>query len=149
MFNDLDERKLARMQCLQDTNQSNEDNPKSVRREGNRYFRKKEGIYESRVNKLETNSRKRNVTHFYRGISDFKEDYQPRNNIVRNCKVIRLPQYLARWRNHICQPLNVHWVNDVRQTEIHIPKPLLPQPSAFEEDMAIQKVKGSKSPGTD
>jgi hypothetical protein len=63
------------MQCLQDTNQSNEYNPKSVRRDANRCFRKKEGIYESRVNKLETNSRKKNITELYRGIRDFKKGY--------------------------------------------------------------------------
>ena len=39
---------------------------------------------------------------------------------------------LARWRNHFSQILNVHGVNDVRQTEIHTAKPLVPEPSATE-----------------
>jgi len=32
-------------------------------------------------------------------------------------------------------------VNDVRQTEIHTAKPLVPEPNAFEIDMAIKKLK--------
>jgi len=33
---------------------------------------------------------------------------------------------LARWRNHIAQLLNIHGVNDVRQTEIHTAGSLVP-----------------------
>ena len=33
--------------------------------------------------------------------------------------------------------LNVHVVNDVRETEIHTAEPLMPEPSAFEFDLAI------------
>jgi hypothetical protein len=47
------------------------------------------------------------------------------------------------------QLLNVHGVNDVRQTEIHTAEPLVPDPSAFEVEMAIQKLRRHKSPGTD
>jgi len=45
---------------------------------------------------------------------------------------------LARWRNHFSQLLNVHEVNDVRQTEIHTAEPLVPEPSAFEFEMAVE-----------
>jgi len=54
---------------------------------------------------------------------------------------------LARWRNHFSQLLNVHAVNDVRQTEIYTAEPLVPEPSAFEVEMATEKLKGHKSPG--
>ena len=40
---------------------------------------------------------------------------------------------------HIPIVLNVHGVNDVRQAEIHAAEPLVPEPSAFEAEMAIQK----------
>jgi hypothetical protein len=40
-------------------------------------------------------------------------------------------------------------VNDVRQTETHTAVPLLPEPSAFEIEMALEKIKRHKSPGTD
>ena len=33
---------------------------------------------------------------------------------------------LARWRNYFSQLLNIHGVNDFRQTEIHTAEPLVP-----------------------
>ena len=56
---------------------------------------------------------------------------------------------LARWKNHFSPLLNTHGVNDVRQTEIHTAEPLVPEPSAFEIEMAIEKLKGHKSTGID
>jgi hypothetical protein len=56
---------------------------------------------------------------------------------------------LARWRNHLSQLLNVHGVNDVRQEEIHTAEPLAPESSAFEVEMAIEKLKRHKSPSID
>ena len=56
---------------------------------------------------------------------------------------------LARWRKHFSQLLNVHGVNDVMQTEIHTAKPLVPEPSASEVELAIEKLKSHKSPGID
>ena len=51
--------------------------------------------------------------------------------------------------NHFPQLLNIHGVNGVRQTEIHTEEPLVPEPSAFEFEMAIEKIKSHKSPGID
>jgi hypothetical protein len=45
------------------------------------------------------------------------------------------------------QLLNVHGVNDVRQTEIHTAEPLSPEPSVFEFELANEKLKSYKSPG--
>jgi hypothetical protein len=45
--------------------------------------------------------------------------------------------------------LNVHGVNDVRQTEIHTAEPVVPEPSAFEVEMDIEKPKRRKSPRID
>ena len=45
--------------------------------------------------------------------------------------------------------MNVHGVNDFRQTEIHTAEPLVPEPSALEIEMASEKLKRHKSPGTD
>ena len=42
---------------------------------------------------------------------------------------------LARWRNHFSQLLNVHGVNDVRQTEILTAEPLVLETSALEVEM--------------
>ena len=41
--------------------------------------------------------------------------------------------------------LNVHEVNDVSQTETHTAEPLVPEPSAFEVELAIEMIKSHKS----
>jgi hypothetical protein len=46
----------------------------------------------------------------------------------------------------ISQLLHIHEVNDVRQTEIHKAQPLVPEPSALEDEMATEKLKSHKSP---
>jgi len=56
---------------------------------------------------------------------------------------------MARWRNSFSLLLNVHGVNDVRQAEIHTAEPLVPEPSAFEVELAVEKLKSHKSPGID
>jgi hypothetical protein len=43
----------------------------------------------------------------------------------------------------------VHGVDDVRQAEVHTAQPLVPEPNAFEFELAIEKLKRHKSPGTD
>jgi hypothetical protein len=44
--------------------------------------------------------------------------------------------------------LNVYGVNGVRQTEIRTAEPLMPEPHAFEFEMAMERLKGHESPGT-
>ena len=51
--------------------------------------------------------------------------------------------------DYFSQLLNVHGVHDVRQTETHTAEPLELEPSAFEVDLAIEKLKSHKSPGID
>ena len=56
----------------------------------------------------------------------------------------------VNWRrNYFSQLLNVHEDNDVRQAEINTVEPLVPEPSAFEVELAIGKLKNHKSPGID
>jgi len=43
----------------------------------------------------------------------------------------------------------VNGVKDVGQAEIHTAEPLVPEPSAFEIELAIGKLKSHKSPGID
>jgi len=43
--------------------------------------------------------------------------------------------------------MNIHVVNDVRQTEINTVEPLVPGASAVEIELAIEKLKSRKSPG--
>jgi len=56
---------------------------------------------------------------------------------------------LARWRNNFSQLLRVHGFDYIRQTEIHTAEPLMPEPSAFEVEMAIGKLRRHKSPDID
>ena len=51
---------------------------------------------------------------------------------------------LAMWRKYFSQLLNVHGVNNVRQTEIHTAEPLVPEPSAFDVERATVKIKYTK-----
>ena len=107
----------------------------------------------AKIEELETNSKIKNIWDLYRGINDFKKGYQPRTNIVKDDKgdlVADSHSILARWRNYFTQILNVHGVNDVRQTEVHTAEPLLvPEPSVSEVELAIEKLKSHKSLGVD
>jgi hypothetical protein len=64
--------------------------------------------------------------------------------LVADCDSI-----LARWRNLYSQLLNIRGFSDVRQTEIRTTEPLVPDSSAFEVELAIEKLKSHKSPGID
>ena len=88
----------------------------------------------------------------YRGISDFKKGYQPRCNIVKDEKgdlVADSHSIVARWRKYFSQLFNVHGVKDVGQAEIHTAEPLVPEPSATDVELAINKLKSHKLPGID
>jgi hypothetical protein len=62
--------------------------------------------------------------------------------LVKDCHSI-----LAGWRNNFSQLLNAYVLDVVRQREIHTAERLVPEPSAFEVEMAIEKIKSHKSPG--
>jgi hypothetical protein len=78
----------------------------------------------------------------YRGINDFKKGYQPRNVTDEEYDLIAdSHSILSRWRKYFSQLLNVHRVNDVRQRETHTAEPPVPEPSASEVELAIEKLK--------
>jgi hypothetical protein len=114
---------------------------------------KKKMVYlKAKIEKLETNSRMNNIRNLYRGINDVKKGYQPRTRIVKDEKgdlVADSHRIMTRWRNYFFQILNVHGVSDVRQAEIQTAEPLVPESSAFDVELAIEKLKSHKSPGTD
>jgi len=83
----------------------------------------------------------------YRCIKDFKKDYQPIINIVKDEKddlVADSHSILARWRKYLSQLMNVHGINNIRQSKIHTAEPLV-----HEFKLATEKLKSHKSPGTD
>jgi hypothetical protein len=53
------------------------------------------------------------------------------------------------WKNFLYQLLNIHGVIDVRRIEMHTAEPLVPDPSSFEDEIAIAKFRRYKSPGRD
>jgi hypothetical protein len=141
------------MQWVQDPSRSNVDNFNNVRRDASRHFRNKKKAYlKVKVEELETNSKIIKVRDLYRDINDFKKEYQPRTTIVKDEKgdlVADPHSIMARWRNCFSQLLNVYEVNDIRQAEIHTVEPLVPEPSALEFELALEKLKNYESPGID
>jgi hypothetical protein len=88
----------------------------------------------------------------YRGISDFKKEYQPRTNIGKDEEsdlVADSHSTLGRWKNYFSQLLNVHGVNECRRVGKHTEERLVPSPSVSEAALATEKLKSHKSPGID
>jgi hypothetical protein len=141
------------MQWIQDPSQNNVDNLNSVRSEAIRHFRNKKKAYlRAKIEELEINSKIQNIRDLYRGINDFKKGYQPRCNIVKVEKgdlVADSHSIVVGWRNYFSQLFNVHGVKDVGQAEIQTAEPPVPEPSASEVELAINKIKSHKLPGTD
>jgi hypothetical protein len=125
----------------------------NVRRAATRHFRnKKKAHLKAKIEELEPNSKINNIENLYRGNSSVKKWYQPRTRIVKDEKgdlVADSHSIMARWRNNFSHILNVHGVSDVRQSEIHTAEPLVPEPSALELELAIEKLKSHKSPDID
>ena len=141
------------MHWIQDPSQNNVDILNNVRREVSRHFRNKKKAYlRDKIEELETNSKIQNIRDLYRGINYFKKGYQPRCNIVKDEKgdlVADSYSIVARWRSYFSQLFNVHVVKNVGQAEIRTAEPLVPEPSAADVELAIDKLKNHKSPGID
>jgi hypothetical protein len=104
-----------------------------------------------KINELAMNSKNKNIGDLYRGINEFKRDYQPRNNLVKDENgdlVTELHNILSMWKNYFSQLLNVRSVSDVMQKELHTAETLVLGPSRLEVEIAIAKFKKYKSPGS-
>jgi hypothetical protein len=87
---------------------------------------------------LATNSKNKNIRDLYREINEFKRDYQPRNNLMKdeNDELLADSQnILNTWKNYFSQLLNVHNVSD--------------DVTVLEVEIAIAKLKKYKSPSSD
>jgi hypothetical protein len=98
------------MQWLMDPNQCNVDNLNNARHEASRHFRNNRREYlKPKLMNLNLNSKNKNIRELYRGLNDFKNDNQPRTNIVKDEKGDMIADFhsvLARWRTHFSQLLN-------------------------------------------
>jgi hypothetical protein len=115
------------------------------------YLRTKKREYlKCKINELETNNKNKNIRDLSRGINEFKKEYQPRINIIKNENrnlLADLQNVLNRLKNFFNQVLNVHGFHDVRQMDIHTAEPLVPEPSLVDVEIAIGNLKSYKSPG--
>jgi hypothetical protein len=97
------------------------------------------------------NSKNKNIRDLYRGINEFKGDYQSRSNLVKdeNGDSLADSHNILNWlKSNLSQLCNVHRVSDVLQIEIHTAELLVPS-SQFEVETAIVKLKKYKLPGND
>jgi hypothetical protein len=97
-----------------------------------------------KINELTTNSKNKNIRDLYRGRTEFKRGYQPRNNLVKDENGDLLADsnnIWNRWKNYFSQLLNVHNASDVMQVEVHMAEPLVPGPSHLEVEITIAKLK--------
>ena len=106
----------------------------------------------AKIEEHETNSKDNHVRDLYSCINDCNKGYRPRSIKVNdeNVDLVADPHsIMAMWRNYFSQLLNVHEDNDVRKAEIHTVEPLVPEPSVFEFELAIEELKCQKSSGID
>jgi hypothetical protein len=64
-------------------------------------------------------------------MNEFKKGFQPRTNLVKDERGELLAdphKILNRWKNYLCQLLNVYRVGGVRQTEMHTAEPFVQNP---------------------
>jgi hypothetical protein len=69
-----------------------------------------------KINKLVSNSKNKNIRDLYRGISEFKKGYQPGTNLLKDERDDLLAdphEILNKWKNYLCQLLNVHGMGGV------------------------------------
>jgi hypothetical protein len=90
-------------------------------------------------------TKNKNIRDLYRGVNEFRKDYQPRTNLVKDERgdlVADSHKISNMWQNYFCQLLNVQGAGGVRQTEMHTVEPFLPEPSASLVEDAIGKPEG-------
>jgi hypothetical protein len=128
----LDQRKQAKLQWLQDPSEINGGNLNNIRREASSHFRDKKREYLKDKNyELAMNRKNNNIRDMYSGVNEFKKDYQPKSNVVKDEKIDLLANsrnILNRWKNYFSQFFNAHRVSDVKQIQIHTAEPLVPLP---------------------
>jgi hypothetical protein len=86
-----------------------------------------------KINEIELNSKNKNIRGLYRGITEFKNGYQPKTNLVKDERgdlLADTQKSFTRWENYLCQLLNVQGPGGIRQIEIkqqsHLCQSLVP-----------------------
>jgi hypothetical protein len=69
---------------------------------------------------------------------EFKKGYQPRTKLVKDENDDLLADshsILNRRKSYFCELLNIHGINDVRQTEVHVAEPIVTESSFFKAEL--------------
>jgi hypothetical protein len=125
----------------------------NTRHEASRHFSNKKREYlKDQSSEVAMNSKNKSITDLYKGINKFKTGYQLRSNLVKNENgdlLVDSHNILNRQKNYFSQLLNIRRVSDVKQIEIYTAEPLVPDPSPYEYEIAIAKLKRYKSSDSD
>ena len=73
------------------------------------------------VNKLEENSKNKNIREMYKGTNEFKNDYQPRAYVIKKhgCTIVAdTTSALSRWKLFFSNLLNVNQSTNRKGSEI-------------------------------
>jgi hypothetical protein len=137
----IDQWNQAQLQWLQNPRQINGDNLQNLRLETSKTFRNKKKEYlKDKINEFEINNINKNLrkgTNLELIIKD------------ENGNLAGFQSVLNRWKNFFKQVLNVHGIYDVKQMDIHMAEPLVPDPSLVKVEIAMGKLKRYKSLGMD
>jgi hypothetical protein len=109
--------------------------------------KKKREYLRAKLKEIETNSKNKII----RGSSDFKKGYQPRSSTVTDDKgdlVADSHSILGRWKNYFNYSMCMG-IMMLGRLKNYTAEPLVPEPSAFEVEIPIEKLKRCKSPGID
>ena len=136
-------RKQTKLLWLQDPNNQTAEDFSIVRRDTSRMLRKKKSDYmKANVNKLEENSKSKNIRELYKGINEFKKGYHPRPYVIKKHDgtiVADTASILSRWEQF--NLLNVNQSTSHEGSEVYTAEPEIPEPSLIEVELAIEKLK--------
>jgi hypothetical protein len=60
----------------------------------------------------------------------------------QNCELLADDlNILNEWKNHFRQLLNVHGINELRQTGMYTPELLVPESTCFDDEITTKKLK--------
>jgi hypothetical protein len=81
----IDQQEQAKLQWMQNPSQINGNNLQNFRHETSKTLLKKKREYlKDKINELETNNKNKTIDNLYISISEFKKEYQPRINIIKD-----------------------------------------------------------------
>ena len=86
----------------------------------------------AKVNKLEENSMNKNIRDMYKGINEFKKDYQPHAYVIKKHDgtiVADTTSILSRWEQFFSNLLNVNQSTSHDGSEVYSTEPDIPEPN--------------------